>query len=45
LPDIQELATASACRCFPLILLTLMTYLVMPAATRLVAAWLYPERD
>jgi uncharacterized protein len=30
---------------FPLILLTLMTYLVMPAATRLVAAWLYPERD
>jgi uncharacterized protein len=30
---------------FPLILLTLMTYVVMPAVTRLVAAWLYPKRD
>ena len=30
---------------FPVILLTLMTYVVMPSVTRALRAWLYPETD
>ena len=43
-PIFKNLPLAARAAVFPLILLTLMTYLVMPAATRLVAGWLYPDR-
>jgi len=42
-PEVKTWPLLARAAVFPLILLTLMTYLVMPQVTRLLRAWLYPD--
>ena len=44
-PSLDDLPLLLRAAIFPLILLSLMTYLAMPLITRLLRRWLYPDRS